>query len=462
MALGGTRAARRLPRRILGPVSKRDEPEDGLLASPLRRVLRLGSLAGRVAGSFAANRLGSLARPAASRGASRDRNLVANAARIAETLGELKGGAMKAGQMLSLQDSLLPPEVAAALRTLQQQSPPLPFDVVRRQLRSEIPHFERLFADVEPHAFAAASIGQVHRGTLRDGREVAIKIQYPGIEQVIEADLSNLRRVLKTLVSMVAKVEFEPIWRELRARLLEELDYLREAESIRRMAALHADVPDIVIPGVVEEATTRSVLTLEYLPGLSPDDACSPRVAQATRDQWGCVLFRFVFRGLLAHRFLHADPNLSNFAFLADGRVVVYDFGCVKEIPSKVARGYRELIQASLDGKVEELPAALHTIGLHLAGGEPLPLEMVAPGARPFVEMLRAPGGYRFGDEAHVYELFFQLGSENLMARRSVKIPRDIVFVNRTLVGHFGNLSRLKARGDWGAMLASCVERGVR
>jgi len=440
-------------------VSERDKSDGGLLSSPLRRVLRLGSLAGRVAASVAANRLGSLARPAASRGKSRDRNLVVNASRIAETLGELKGAAMKAGQMLSLQDSLLPPEVAAALRTLQKQSPPLPFEVVERQLRREIPRLDGVFADVEPYAFAAASIGQVHRGTLRDGRAVAIKVQYPGIEQVIEADLSNLRRVLKTVVSMVAKVEFEPIWRELRARLLEELDYLREAESIRRMAELHADVPDIVIPGVVEEATTRSVLTLEYLPGLSPDDVCSSGVAQASRDHWGRVLFQFVFRGLLVHRFLHADPNLSNFAFLADGRVVVYDFGCVKEIPARVARGYRQLIRASLGGRVEDMPAAMATIGLHLKDGEPLPLEMVAPGAQPFIEMLRAPGGYRFGDESHVYELFFELGSENLMNRSSVKIPRDIVFVNRTLVGHFGNLSRLKARADWRAVLAAFVER---
>lgn len=420
-----------------------------LLGSPFRRVLRLGGLAGRVAASVAANRVGSLARPAASRGQHRTDNLVVNASRIAETLGELKGAAMKVGQMLSLQDSILPAEVAAVLRTLQKQSPPLPFPVIRREIESQLPEFDRLFTAIDQHAFAAASIGQVHRATLRDGRQVAVKIQYPGIERVIEADLGNLRRVLKSLVAMVAKVDFEPIWRELKARLMEELDYLREAESIERMAALHKDVPDIVIPAVVGEATTRGILTMEYIAGLSPDDACSERVSQGARDHWGVVLFDFLLRGLLVHRFLHADPNLSNFSFLADGRVVVYDFGCVKEIPARVARGYRDAIRALLADRVKDVPPALATIGLQMRDGRPFPLEMVAPGAEVLLGLLRTEGGYRFGNEGHVYERFFELGASNVKSSSTVRVPRDVLFINRTLVGHFGNLSRFRTKGDW-------------
>jgi predicted unusual protein kinase regulating ubiquinone biosynthesis (AarF/ABC1/UbiB family) len=425
-----------------------------LFGSPLRRVLRLGGLAGRVAGSVVGNQLGGLVRTAASRESRRSDNLALNATRIAETLGELKGAAMKVGQMLSLQESVLPPEVAAVLRTLQKQAPPMSFEVVGKLLADQLPDREKLFADFEPHAFAAASIGQVHRATLRDGRPVAVKVQYPGIDRVIEADLGNLRRVLKTLVSLVVNVDFDPVWRELRARLLEELDYRREAETIRRMKQLHADVPDIVIPGVIDEATTNTVLTMEYVPGISPDEACSDRVSQGARDQWGRVLFDFLLRGLLSHRFLHADPNLSNFAFLADGRVVVYDFGCVKEIPVRVARGYRDVCRAILANRVEDVPAAFVTMGIQTPDGRPLPPEMVAPGAQVFVELLRAEGGYRFGNEGSVYERFFELGSANVRSRRRFKLPRDIVFVNRTLAGHFGNLSRLKARAPW----RRCVE----
>ncbi len=428
-----------------------------LLGSPIGRVLKLGSLAGRVATSVAANRVASLARRPASRTKSRTDNLVANASRIAETLGELKGAAMKVGQMLSLQDSVLPPEVAAVLRTLQKQAPPLPFDIVRRELLRELPDLDRIFASIDEYAFAAASIGQVHRGTLRDGRRVAIKVQYPGIEQVIEADLGNLRRVLKSVVSMVAKVDFEPIWRELKARLLEELDYAREAATIKRMQELHRGVRDIVVPSVVEEATTRSVLTMEYVAGMSPDDICAEGVSPGARDHWGMVLFEFCMRGLFVHRFLHADPNLSNFSFLPDGRVVVYDFGCVKEVPARVARGYRDLTRAFLAERIEDVPKAMATIGLQLADGRPFPLEMVTQGADVFLEMLRAKGGYRFGEEGHVYRTFFEIGTASVRSGPPVKLPRDIVFINRTLVGHFGNLSRLKARGDWRAKLQEFV-----
>jgi hypothetical protein len=190
---------------------------------------------------------------------------------------------------------------------------------------------------------------------------------------------------------------------------------------------------------------------MEYVPGISPDEACSDRVSQGARDQWGLVLFDFLLRGLLAHRFLHADPNLSNFAFLADGRVVVYDFGCVKEVPARVARGYRDVCRAILANRIEEIPAAFATIGIQTAGGQPLPMEMVAAGAEIFVELLRAEGGYRFGHEGPAYERFFELGSSNARSKTSFKLPRDIVFVNRTLAGHFGNLSRLKAKAPWRA-----------
>jgi predicted unusual protein kinase regulating ubiquinone biosynthesis (AarF/ABC1/UbiB family) len=361
----------------------------------------------------------------------------------------MKGAAMKVGQMLSLQDAFLPPEVAVVLRSLQGETPSLPLDMVEEQLAEELGDPLQIFASFEPEAFAAASIGQVHRAVLRDGRRVAVKIQYPHIDRIVEADLGNLHRVLKSVVALVSNVDFEPIWKELRTRLREELDYLHEAERIRRMTELHAGVPEIVIPRVVEEASTARILTMTYEEGLSPDEACSGATPQALKDRWGLVLFDFLLRGLLEHRLLHADPNLANFAFRKDGRVVVYDFGCIKEVPLRLARGYRALCRAVLAGRIDEVPALLQKMGVHRVDGRPLDPSLVSPWAALVLELLRPAPPYRFGVDDSVATRLFDAARSSLAEAGDVRFPPDVVFVNRTVGGHFGNLTRLRAEGPW-------------
>jgi predicted unusual protein kinase regulating ubiquinone biosynthesis (AarF/ABC1/UbiB family) len=432
--------------------------ENGLISSPWKRLVRLAGLAGKVGASMTGQKLLSLAMPS-SRERRQTENLVKNASRLVETLGELKGAAMKVGQMLSLHETVLPPEVAAVLRTLQKQAPHIPFALVKARLAEEIPDRDRIFASIEEEAFASASIGQVHRATLRDGRKVAIKIQYPGIDKVVEADLSNLRRVLKSLVTRIVDINFDTVWIELRARLREELDYLNEAANIRRMAELHSGIPEIVIPRVIDEATTRTVLTMEYVPGIPPDEACSDEYPQGLKDCWGKVLFEFLLRGLLVHRVLHADPNLANFAFLANGAVIVYDFGCVKEVPARITRGYRDLSRAALYAKRDEIPSILAKMGIHKKDGEPLPAEMVDPYLDLVLELLEPDENYRFGENDRVYQRLFDLGWSNIGNLPGIQFPRDIIFINRTVGGHFGNLSRLHAAGPWRDSLEGFCEK---
>ncbi len=418
-------------------------------SSPLGRLLELGGLAVRAGASTVASRVSGIGRSAPVREALRTEDLVRNARRLVATLGEMKGAAMKVGQMLSLQDAFLPPEVAAVLRALQKETPSLPLEMVEDQLAEELGDPLQLFASFEPEAFAAASIGQVHRAVLRDGRRVAVKIQYPGMDRIVEADLGNLRRVLKSVVALVSSVDFEPIWKEMQARLREELDYLHEAERMRRMAELHAGVPEIVIPRVVEEASTARILTMEYEEGLSPDEACSGATPQGLKDRWGVVLFDFALRGLLEHRLLHADPNLANFAFRPDGRVVVYDFGCVKEVPLRLARGYRDLCRTALEGRVGELPGLLKKMGMHRKDGRPLEDALVEPWVTLVLELLRPAPAYRFGVDDSVATRLFDAARGSLSEAGDVRFPSDIVFVNRTVGGHFGNLTRLRAEGPW-------------
>ena len=427
----------------------------GPASSPVGRLLRLGGLVGRVGASLAVEQVLSLIRSGPSKQVHQLENLVRNADRIVHALGKLKGAAMKVGQMLSLQDSLLPPEVAEVLRKLQRQAPPIPFPTVTRQLDKELPDWKKTIARLEPEAVAAASIGQVHRGVLKDGRTVAVKIQYPGIDRIIEADLVNLRRLLKTLFSLFTDADFAPIWLELRDRLREELDYVHEAENLRRMARLYAGSNEVVIPGVIDEASSRAVLTMEYVAGFTPDEACDGSQDQLLRDRWGVVLFNFMLRGLFEHKVLHADPNLSNFSFLPDGRVVVYDFGCVKSVPRQIVRGYREVSRAALEGRRGAIPGLLQEMGVDTATGTPLSEELIAPAIDLILEMLDEKRLYRFGEDDQVFRRLLDAKTSRFGEVKDLRFPRHIVFINRTVVGNFGNLSRLRAAAPWRRLLAA-------
>ena len=422
---------------------------DNIITSAFGRFVKVGGLVGRVGVSVLGEQAVGLLRDGPTKRLKKAENMVRNAARIAGTLGEMKGAAMKVGQMLSLHEGLLPPEVSAVLSVLQKEAPSVSFDVMERELRRELENFDTLFESVEPEAFAAASIGQVHRGVMRDGREVAVKIQYPRADQMVKADLKNLKALLGNLVSLFMDIDFEPIWDEVKERLLEELDYLKEAENIRRMAALHADLPEIIVPDVVQEATTRRVLTMGFVDGIPPDEAASDQYPQHLKDQWGITLFEFTLRGLFEHRFLHADPNFANFAFREDGSVAVYDYGCMKEIPADIAAGYSNLMNSVLDRRKVAIPEILGNMGVSSEGGAALPRAMTDPYVDLLQDIVRASPRYTFGEDDSIYASLFELGKANWQYATDIRFPRDVVFIDRTLGGLFGNLGMLRATGPW-------------
>ncbi len=429
---------------------------DGPTTSPLRRFIKLGSLASRVGTSVAASRALDFVRSDPVKQIRSTENLVKNAMRIVETLGELKGAAMKVGQMLSLHEGLLPDDVADVLRELQREAPRVPAEVMRFEVEGALGgKIGDLFESFDEEAFAAASIGQVHLARLVDGRRVAVKVQYPAIDQIIKADLTNLRRLFRAIFSMITDVDFEPIWAELHDRLLEELDYRNEADNMRRMAELHRDIPEVVIPGVIEERSSDRVLTMEYCEGISPDEACSEHYSQQQKDLWGASLFEFEIRGFFAHRLLHADPNLANFAFLEDGRVIVYDFGCMKSVPDALVEGVAQLVLAVGEGRHRDVPHVLLEMGVYKEGNAraPLPLDLTTPYVEIFGEIFRDRPIYRFGEDAEFYDKLVALGMANWSKAADISFPNDIIFVNRSLGGHFGNLARLHAAGHWGEIV---------
>ena len=431
-----------------------------LTTSAFGRFMKVGGLVGRVGVSMIGEQAAGLLRDGPTKQLRKGENMVRNAARIAETLGEMKGGAMKLGQMLSLHEGLLPPEVSAVLSVLQKEAPAVPFEKMKRKLRREIPDFNALFESIDPNAFAAASIGQVHRGVLRDGREVAVKIQYPNVDRMVRADLKNLKALMGNLVGLFTDIDFEPIWAEVRERLFEELDYLHEAENIRRMGAMQADCPDIIVPVVVPEATSKGVLTMEFVEAIPPAEAMSDRYPQALKDQWGRVLFEFTLRGLFRHRFLHADPNFANFAFREDGTVAVYDYGCMKEIPEDIAVGYAGLMDAVIHRRKTAIPGILRDMGVFKEDGELLSRDMTDPHVDVLQDIVRARPPYTFGEDASIYDTLYDLGMANWQEATDIRFPQDVVFINRTLVGLFGNLGKLRATGPWRKLLRSYTSAG--
>ncbi|MDJ0748499.1 MAG: AarF/ABC1/UbiB kinase family protein [Woeseiaceae bacterium] len=426
---------------------------DELNTSAFGRFVRVGGLVGRVGVSMLSDQAVGLLRDGPTKRLKKAENLVRNATRIASTLGEMKGAAMKVGQMLSLHEGLLPKEVAAVLSVLQNDAPSVSFDVMEGQLRSDIDNFDDVFESIETEAFASASIGQVHRGTLRDGREVAVKIQYPDADRMVTADLTNMKVLLGNLVGLFTDIDFDPIWEEVKERLVEELDYLQEAENIRRKAEMHADFLEIIIPDVIGEATTRHVLTMEFVEAIPPNEAASDRYPQELKDQWAATLFEFTLRGLFKHKFLHADPNFANFAFREDGTVAVYDYGCMKQVPDNIATGYAGLMDALLKRRKSAFPELLQKMGVHREGGEPLSRTATDPYVDLMQDIVRASPPYTFGEDETIYKALYDLGMTNWQEASDIRFPRDMVFIDRTLGGLFGNLGKLGATGPWRKLL---------
>jgi predicted unusual protein kinase regulating ubiquinone biosynthesis (AarF/ABC1/UbiB family) len=424
-----------------------------LIRSATSRMFRIGGLAGRVGISMAGNAVAGLFRGVETSRDIRADLMLKNALKVKDMLGQLKGVPMKIGQMVSLHERLFPPEVARVLQTLQQNAPSVPFEELVDLIRNELgSHFRQIrYIDEDP--LAAASIGQVHRAVLKDGREIALKIQYPGIDEVIRADLKNLKGLLKLVFSMFSRMDMEPVWQELNARLLEELDYTKEAAHMKRMARLYADDPTVRIPEVIDELSSRHVLGMELVTGIPPDAATAATVDQELKNVWAKNIFRLILKGLFQFRFLHADPNIANFAFREDGGIIVYDFGCMKEIPEALARGYGRLIHAVLDHDYPNIPAILKDMGVHRIDGSPLPWQMIADFADLFQEIMVAGKCYTFDSGGNMYDRLFALGYQYLPESMNMVFPKDVVFIDRTFSGHFGNLCRLNASADWRAIL---------
>ncbi|MDX3384912.1 AarF/ABC1/UbiB kinase family protein [Streptomyces niveiscabiei] len=272
-----------------------------------------------------------------------------------KVLGELKGGAMKFGQALSVFESALPEDVAgpyrAALTKLQEAAPPMPVRTVHAVLAERLgADWQDLFLEFDDKPAAAASIGQVHRAVWRDGRDVAVKVQYPGAGEALLSDLNQLSRFARLLGPLVPGMDVKPLITELRDRVSEELDYALEATAQRAHAQEFTDDPDIVVPAVVHQSD--QVLITEWIEGVPLSEVIAEGTAEQ-RDRAGQLLARFFFSGPARTGLLHADPHPGNFRLVPDGdgwRLGVLDFGTVDRLPGGLPRPIGEALRMTLAG----------------------------------------------------------------------------------------------------------------
>ncbi|MGW2475470.1 ABC1 kinase family protein [Streptomyces sp. NPDC001665] len=294
-----------------------------------------------------------------------------------KVLGELKGGAMKLGQALSVFESALPEEVAgpyrAALTKLQEAAPPLPSGTVHAVLAERLGEdWRELFRTFDDRPSAAASIGQVHRAVWHDGRDVAVKVQYPGAGEALLSDLTQLSRFARLLGPLVPGMDIKPLITEMRDRVSEELDYEQEARSQRAHAEEFADDPDVVVPEVVHQSA--QVLVTEWMDGIPLADVIADGSARQ-RDRAGQLLARFLFSGPARTGLLHADPHPGNFRLLppetegeedadeASWRLGVLDFGTVDRLPGGLPRTIGDALRLTLAGDADAVYEMLRTEG---------------------------------------------------------------------------------------------------
>jgi len=414
--------------------------------SATRRFLRLAGMTARISGDVARDRWQRLWQGEQDRSA-QDAALYARIGQeIAGTLGEMKGAVMKVGQIVSQYRDLLPPELVEALTRLQKDSPPRPYADIEPRLREAFgDDLTRHFAHIDPVALASASIAQVHRARTRDGREVVLKVQYPGVDAAVDSDLRQLQLALRIArVLPVSGDILDALFAEIRRSLHEELDYRHEAAAIEAFREFHASDPRVVIPAVLPELSSERVLTLVYEPG-DPLGELDERYDEATRDAIGALLFRTLGAQLYRFRRMHCDPHPGNFAARPDGSLVIYDFGCVKALPEDVVSTYSALTRATIKGDASGMENGLIRLGARNTRHTlALSSDFYAPWIRlaqdSFSEDAVDFGSFPLAERA------IKLSRKALPQWRAFQPVPGIVMINRALGGHYWNLRQLGCR----------------
>lgn len=410
------------------------------------RAMRMGGLASGLLGSAAAEGARQLFQ--GQRPSARAMFLTpSNAQRLTDQLSQMRGAAMKMGQLLSLEaGDLLTPELASVLRPLQSQAHFMPPAQLKQVLTAAWgADFTKRFKKFDVRPIAAASIGQVHRAQTRDGRDLAIKVQYPGIRDSIDSDLRNLASLMRLSGMMPKGLDLKPLLEDARQQLHEEADYEQEARSLRRFGNLLQDDPDFIVPACYDDLSSRDILAMEFIPS-EPIDTLED-ADQTTRNVMAERIIALMMREVFEFHLVQSDPNFANFRWQPEtGKLVLLDFGATRTLtPDLVARS-RGVLHPSLDNDLPGIERALADLGL-LADALP---EKTRAEILNMVDMANAPmlhpDGFDFGDTS----LVANLRDRGLALGRDRSIqhipPTEVLYLQRKAAGLFLLATRLRAQ----------------
>jgi predicted unusual protein kinase regulating ubiquinone biosynthesis (AarF/ABC1/UbiB family) len=451
-ALRGLAAVAAVAATVVLVATRRRRPTAGPVRGTgfVSRNLRLARLGARTTGGYAAHRARRVFASPERRDELDREHEIRSAEQVAAELGNMKGALMKLGQMVSYLDEGLPENVRAALAQLQHDAPPMSGGLAAEVITTELGDSpEKLFAEWDPVPIAAASIGQVHRAMTHDGLAVAVKVQYPGVGDAIEADLGSVGLVFGGLGQVFPGLDSGPLVQELRARLREELDYRREARHQQAFADYYAGHPFILIPAVVGDLSATRVLTTELAEGVRFAEA--ETWSQEERDLAGETIFRFVFGSLYRLRLFNGDPHPGNYLFRPGGRVTFLDFGLVTPFGDGQIAHIRGLIDSIV---LQPDPAAFRRAvegAGFLKPGAPVSDAEVVDYFGHFYEYLQVDARTTLDHEMaseNVRRVFDATGPYRDVMKHA-NVPREFVIVQRINLGLFAVMAALGATANW-------------
>jgi predicted unusual protein kinase regulating ubiquinone biosynthesis (AarF/ABC1/UbiB family) len=440
-------------RTYAGPRVPRED-DSSIPTGRIRRTAQVGSVVGTQGARYAGTRAANIARSKDEAADALERRHLEAAERMVQTLGRMKGAAMKIAQLASFIDiEFLPPEYRELyqrqLAQLRTQAPKMPWKKVKKVLDQEWAEpVEELFESFGHEAAAAASIGQVHRAVLPDGRQVAVKIQYPGVAEAIAADMQNAGMIMRMAKALAPGLDAGAAAAELKERVMEELDYELEAQKQRSFARGYRGHPFIHVPDVVTRLSTGRVLVTEWVDGIGFEEVRA--LPQAERDRFGEIVFRFCFGSIFHLQHFNADAHPGNYILMADGRVAFLDFGMTKHLDRDQIELEITALEAIFDDDPEQLRLALHDLGF-LKNPKKVDAELL-------MEHVKVVGGWYMEDREvtvdsrRVMEAISAVSdprSEFFRLMRRENLPANELMGRRMESGVMAVLGQLEATRNW-------------
>lgn len=415
-------------------------------SSRLGRLVRLGGMATGVAGNIlmaGAQQLAQGKRPKLS-----DLLLTpANALKITQQLSQMRGAAMKVGQLISMDaGDLLPPEIAAILARLRSDADAMPQRQVQAVLTANWgAKWQQRFESFSFTPIAAASIGQVHRATTRDGRDLAIKIQYPGVRKSISSDVNNVASLMRLSGLLPKSVDIAPLLMEAKRQLREEADYQAEGAHLMRFHGLLAETPEFAVPLLHADLTTKNVLAMSYVAGVPVESMADAQ--QAERDRMLSLMVDLLFRELFDFGLMQTDPNFANYRYnSASQQIILLDFDATRSFTPAFAQAYKQLVSAAMTGDRDTMAQAGFAIGYFDENTLPKHQKAVLDMFEMALEPVTSESAYDFGS-TDVGTRIRQAGMALGLERDFWHIPPiDTLFLHRKIGGVFLLAARLKAR----------------